>query len=74
MVNDEKASKVPLENGKCLELYLKRDHWKNILDRKLQVFWVNIYKMVIGNLAYREMLFYTKTCVIMYIMYIYIYY
>jgi len=40
-------------------LYLK-DHCKKISGRKSQVIWVNILKKVIGNLAYREMLFYKK--------------
>jgi len=44
-------------------LYLKKVHREKISGRKLQGFWANIQKKVVGNLAYREMLFYKKALV-----------
>jgi len=59
--SSKRWSKIRLENGKYFGIILKKDHQKNISGRKSQVFWVNIEKKVIGNLAYREMLFYKES-------------
>jgi len=56
----KKRSKIRLENGKFLGLYLKKDHRKNFGYKIASILGKYLKKQVIGNLAYPEMLFTKK--------------
>ena len=63
------VKKTLLENGKLLGLYLENNNRKKISVRKSHVFFGKyLKKRVIGNLAYREMLFYKKALVMVMVM------